>query len=292
MLEIDFVYVIFNNYNYAVKSINDLIEKFGGKYLKLNVIIVDNSYSISSKRIISKFNKFCDNNSNKNVYIHYLPSDINLGFSKACNKGFNFCNSETVIFANCDTRFYKTNADSFLKSINLCKYLTPIVGVKILNNKGIMANSAFSFNPLFILLKPLNHLAAMNKLFRFLLDNNFLNLKLNNDYYEKLDNGSVNKVDWISGCFMIVNREFLKEIGGFDERYFMYFDDVDLCRTAKQHNKIVLFDSQTSIIHFGQHESRKYKSILKTFISNKTARYHIFSWIKYLIKWRKDFLNQ
>ena len=88
---------------------------------------------------------------------------------------------------------------------------------------------------------------------------------------------------------MIINNKFFREIGGFDERYFMYFEDVDICRKARELGRDVLYDSNASIVHYGQHQSRKYKNFIKSILFNKTSRYHISSWIKYIIKWNKDF---
>lgn len=79
----------------------------------------------------------------------------------------------------------------------------------------------------------------------------------------------------VSGCFMLMDSDLLKKLGGFDERYFMYLEDVDLCRRALPFTDI-LFYSGATIIHVFSKGS--YKS-LNLFI------YHIKSAISYFNKW-------
>ena len=89
---------------------------------------------------------------------------------------------------------------------------------------------------------------------------------------------------------MLVQRKFFEQCKGFDERYFLYFDDVDICRKARNFKFNVIYDPNVSIIHNATHESRNTKGILKSVFLNKTSRYHLSSWIKYLFKWRLDFI--
>ena len=96
------------------------------------------------------------------------------------------------------------------------------------------------------------------------------------------------EVDWISGCCMFVSRKCFEVTNGFDERYFLYFDDVDICRNARLNNYKVIYDPRLIIRHFAKHQSASYKGIYKSLIFNRTSRFHITSWFLYLIKWRKD----
>lgn len=78
----------------------------------------------------------------------------------------------------------------------------------------------------------------------------------------------------LSGCFLIIPKEVLIEIGGFDERYFMYLEDLDLTlRIGSRFHNIQL---HTSVEHVGKYESRRSKKLLMI---------HIQSYIKFLVKW-------
>lgn len=79
----------------------------------------------------------------------------------------------------------------------------------------------------------------------------------------------------VSGCFMLIDSLLLKELHGFDERYFMYLEDVDLCRRALSFTEIVFYPG-ASITHvFGK---GSYKSL-------NLFAYHIKSAINYFNKW-------
>lgn len=79
----------------------------------------------------------------------------------------------------------------------------------------------------------------------------------------------------VSGCFMLLTNALLQELDGFDERYFMYLEDVDLCRRALPLTKIY-YCPETTIIHVFNKGSYKSKLLLW---------YHVRSAITYFNKW-------
>ena len=56
-------------------------------------------------------------------------------------------------------------------------------------------------------------------------------------------------VDWVSGACMLVRRSAVAAVGGFDERYFMYWEDADLCRRLRQHGSIVSYLPTVTAVH-------------------------------------------
>tara|TARA_R110002050_G_scaffold237905_1_gene374013 strand:+ start:24054 stop:24875 length:822 start_codon:yes stop_codon:yes gene_type:complete len=83
------------------------------------------------------------------------------------------------------------------------------------------------------------------------------------------------QVPSLSGCFMLLRTDVLEKIGGFDERFFMYCEDFDLCRRIGQISKTIYFP-EVSVIH--NYEKGSYKN-------RKLLFYHIASAIKYFNKW-------
>jgi len=103
-------------------------------------------------------------------------------------------------------------------------------------------------------------------------------LKGKNNYTYELkftDYNTEMEVPYLSGCFMFLRVSALKNIGLFDERYFMYGEDTDLSRRVHQKYKTIYFP-EVSIVHEYQKES--YKSIKMTLI-------HLRSMIQYFNKW-------
>ena len=83
--------------------------------------------------------------------------------------------------------------------------------------------------------------------------------------------------DFIHGCFMLFKTEDFIEVNGFDERYFLYMEDADICREIKKQSKEILYFPKEQITHI--HRKGSSKSI-------KLLSYHLISAIKYFNKWR------
>lgn len=86
---------------------------------------------------------------------------------------------------------------------------------------------------------------------------------------------SIMEVPSLSGCFMFMRCSVLKHIGGFDERYFMYAEDLDLCRRIGEVSKTMFYPG-VSVVH--EYEKGSYKN-------KKLLKYHISSIVKYFNKW-------
>lgn len=114
-----------------------------------------------------------------------------------------------------------------------------------------------------------------------LLGRRFLPIKAyqeKHDYMYELHWSGYDKemeVPSLSGCFMFLRCSVLKKIGGFDERYFMYAEDLDLCRRIGEISKTMYYPG-ASVVH--EYEKGSYKS-------KKLLKYHIVSIIKYFNKW-------
>lgn len=103
-----------------------------------------------------------------------------------------------------------------------------------------------------------------------------LNKKIDDNYQlRKTEYKKIMEVPTLSGCFMFIRNSILKEIGGFDDRFFMYMEDVDLSRRIGTISKNIFFP-KVSIYHAAERGSYKNLKLLK---------YHIKSAIKYFNKW-------
>jgi GT2 family glycosyltransferase len=79
----------------------------------------------------------------------------------------------------------------------------------------------------------------------------------------------------LSGCFMLLNTAVLEKIRGFDERYFLYMEDTDLCRRAHQVSKTAFYPAVSAVHHYAKGSYKNYKLL----------RYHICAAVKYFNKW-------
>lgn len=91
----------------------------------------------------------------------------------------------------------------------------------------------------------------------------------NKDITEQID------IEFCTGCFFVIRTEVLKKLNGFDDRFFMYFEDVDLSRRAKEFGRVVFYPD-VEVIHLWERASSKKLKLLCT---------HINSMFKYYLKW-------
>lgn len=259
-----------------------------------HIYIVDNSFAISDKESVQRLFSLTKAYSDKVVSIHYIPSDFNQGFGSACNKAAMLSNEDLIVFANCDTDFSRTDAQGFESLINIFQDdSVAIVGPKIISESGLLHASCFSFDPVSISLKPLRHVRKIGTVFtRHIPRYRSFKKRIDRITYEGMPKDIPVQVDWVSGCLMITSNDFFHSVQGFDERYFLYFEDVDLCRKARQLSKLVLFDPRVEVIHIAAHQSARNKGIARSLIRNRTARHHIRSWLRYCLKWKTDFVEK
>ena len=66
------------------------------------------------------------------------------------------------------------------------------------------------------------------------------------------------RVDWVAGMFMLFRREAFEAVGGFDERYFLYYEDVDICqRLQRRRGSRAIYDPRAEVLHDAQRASRR-----------------------------------
>jgi GT2 family glycosyltransferase len=81
--------------------------------------------------------------------------------------------------------------------------------------------------------------------------------------------------DWVAGMFMLFRREIFAEVGGFDESYFLYYEDVDLCRRLRRRGLDVRMVPSVDVIHDARRASRR---------SLRYLRWHIESMLRYFLQ--------
>ncbi|MBI4142469.1 glycosyltransferase, partial [Candidatus Uhrbacteria bacterium] len=93
-------------------------------------------------------------------------------------------------------------------------------------------------------------------------------------------------VDWAQGSALCIRGELWNTLGGFDERYHMYFEDIDLCRSAWLAGYQVRFLPSVVLVHAHGRQSARIRNILVNIWRTKETRWHLESWVKYTWKWR------
>jgi GT2 family glycosyltransferase len=84
--------------------------------------------------------------------------------------------------------------------------------------------------------------------------------------------------DWLAGMFLLMRREAFAKVGGFDEGFYLYYEDVDLCWRLRRAGYHIVQDRSVSVMHEARRESRR---------SLRFAKWHLASMVRYLFKTRR-----
>ncbi|HRN27753.1 MAG: glycosyltransferase [Ignavibacteriaceae bacterium] len=232
--------------NYNVKEfLQNLIHSIEKASLNLTkeILIVDNASDDGSVEFIKE----------KFPQIKLIANQKNLGFGKANNIGLKQANGKYILLINPDTLVAE---DTFEKMIKFFESNSEagLAGCKILNPDGSLQLACRRSFPgpwtSFTKVTGLSNLFPNSKIFA----------RYNLTY---LDENKTYEVDAISGSFMMMRKEVYEKVGGFDEQFFMYGEDLDLCYRIQKSGFKVYYVHSTQIIHY-KGESTKRSSLDET----------------------------
>lgn len=170
--------------------------------------------------------------------VRLLVSEQNLGFSRGHNHCAKVAQGKYLFLLNPDT-LVAAGALEQLVAFAEAHPEVGIVGPKILNPDGSLQYSCRRFpNPVAALFRntPLGRLFPHNRYTRDYLMTDW-------------DHSSVREVDWVSGAAFLIRKAVYDQLGGFDEQFFMYCEDVDLCYRAWQAGWKVVYIPDAVIYH-------------------------------------------
>lgn len=185
---------------------------------KSEIIVVDNGSTDSTVKILSQI---------KNVKI--IENNANLGFAKANNIGLKEATSEYIVFMNSDIELLDSTISDMVQYLKNNSHIG-IIGPKFLNPD--LTPQASVFPPQ----------TAINAFKEF-----WLKQKAFSKYIPQSNQPL--KVSFISGGCLAVKKDFFKSIGTWNEKYFFYFEDMDLCRQVNRSGKDVFFYPLSKVIH-------------------------------------------
>lgn len=270
MKDVNIVYVNYLLKDELLRSLDSLLSDLRASGLDAAVTVVDNSMNKDNLRqALSAY-----------PTVNYVLPQKNLGFGKGNNFGFRQTEARYCLFLNPDTEI-PANSQTIGRMVKFLNENHKIgcLGVKILNFDDSIQHNCYRFDLPSILIKPFKQIN---------LDKKYKWIKKHADKLEMKDfnHNQTRPVDWVLGAALMVRQEVFKEVGCFDERYFMYMEDCDLCRAMWEKGRPVYYLHDIVIRHAHNRDSAKVPGIFRAFLKNKMARVHFISWLKYLWKWR------
>lgn len=236
------------------------IAKVSGRSLRLEeIVIVDNASSDNSLESLEA----------GKIPLRIIRNDVNRGFGVACNQGAMGITADYLLFLNPDVRLSAPSLEkplSFLEDPQNDR--VGIVGIQMINDYGQICRSCARFPATGTFFSAM---FGLDRLFPGVFPGHFM---------VEWDHRDSREVDQVMGSFFLVRSSLFRLLGGFDERFFVYFEEVDFAVRARQAGYRTYFLSDVAAHHKGGGTSRQVKG-LRLFYSLRSRlqyAYKHFTW--------------
>ncbi|MBT2334943.1 glycosyltransferase family 2 protein [Variovorax paradoxus] len=205
------------------------------------VVVVDNNSSDDSMMNVGV--------GDSGIFLELIFNKGNAGFGAACNQGAKSCGSEYVLFLNPDAQLF---CDSLLIPLSYMQKRensnVGISGIQLVDSKGQVSRTCSRF-------------PATSLLFAQALGLNKIPfLRSWSQHMGEWDHAGDREVDQVIGAFFLVRRTLFEALGGFDERFFVYFEEVDLSYRARQAGWRSVYLAGAQAFHAGGGTSEQAKA--------------------------------
>ena len=231
------VSVIIVNWN-TKKLLRDCLTSVYEQTMNIDyeVIVVDNGSTDGSTEMIK----------HNFPQVSLIQNKENRGFAAANNQAIATARGRYVLLLNSDTVVLDKAIEKTLAFAD-AHTEAGAVGCRVLNPNSTVQTTCFMFPSL------LNMLLSSTYLYKLFPKNRFFGREqmtwwLRND---------VREVDVVTGCFILVRREAIEQVGTMDESFFMYGEETDWCYRLKKNGWKVMFTPVGQIIHFGGQSAAK-----------------------------------
>ncbi len=224
------------------------------KGIDYEIIVVDNNSKDGSVEAASALG------------VKVITNKENFGFAKANNQGTEIAKGEFILFLNSDTEI----KDNVLGEMVTYLKENPKVGVatSALNNKDGSIQATGGYFPTLLSVfswMTIQDIPFVDKLIKpfhphhsksFFAKGDEFYGSINADMSPEERHKSKKQLDWVTGAFLLTRKKILEEVGGWDETFFMYVEEVDLCFRVKKLGYQVWYYPKWSITHLGGASSK------------------------------------
>ena len=235
MYDLSIIIPSYNTKDTTYKCIDLLINNLSKTTFKYQIIVVDNHSSDGSTAMLKKF---------KNNNFVLITNVKNEGYAKANNIGLRYAQGRTILYLNSDVIIDETI--SFIKILTFLDNHSHVAGltVKVILPTGKLDMACHRGFP--TLWKSFCYFIKLESIFKYIpiLNSVFCGYHL----WNKL-NDSIHEIDSPSGAFFLVKKQVVDKIGGFDEDYFMYGEDLDLSYRIKKLGLKIIYYPLFTVVH-------------------------------------------
>jgi GT2 family glycosyltransferase len=244
MVKLSIIIVSYNARDHLARCLTILYSRT--QNLSFETIVVENASNDGSRYMLAQ----CF------PQVRVIHSDQNLGFAKGCNLGARHVAGAYLLFLNSDTEVISDALSVLSRFLDEHKQVG-VVSARLvypdLSEQGV----ARSFPT------PANAIWGRTTL----LTRAFPRNRFSRRYLVSRENRSSEPfgVDWVSGACLMVRADIFRDLGGYDETFFMYWEDADLCFRVKQRSWSVFSVPAAVVIHHEGGSSRRKARLIMEF---------------------------
>ena len=232
-MKLSIIIVSYNTKDYLEDTLQSI--KQSTDHLEKEIIVVDNASTDGSLEMLNKFN-----------WVKLINNNHNLGYAAANNSGLKQARGEYILFLNSDTKIFPHTLSTMIDfmdqhpdvGISTCRVELPSGQIDPASHRGFPT--------------PWNALTYFLGLEKLLPKTKFFS-----GYHQSWkDMTQVHDIDSPAGAFFLTRKSILDQIGGFDNQFFMYAEDLDLALRIKQAGWKIMYVPLTKIIHHKKQSGR------------------------------------
>lgn len=194
----------------------------------------------------------------------------NHGFARAVNEGCRLSQGDWLLLLNPDVTLSDDFLDRVIEHVDRLTGLDPRLGVVGFHLRNADGSRQLSTGPIPTLLGSLSRLLLPRRRRK----------------YQTQPTIDPERTPWVTGCCLLVNRECLDDLGGLDEQFFLYYEDVDLCHRAQANGWGVWYDPTLAVVHHDPLHGRPQPAALRLVTRHSLltfARKHWPAWQAHLL---------
>ena len=256
------VIVSFNTREILRECLDSVIRESGS--LRIEILVVDNNSSDGSPQMVEE----------TFPQVRLLRSEVNLGFGAANNLALQQAKGRYFVLLNSDAFFQKGALERAIRHMDE-QPDCGLGGSRLVGRDGSWQPSSRSFHSIVRDLIVMTGLAGQFPRSKFF------------GHFDRTwaDDDQPASVDWVPGAFAIIRPEALGRTGLFDPAFFLYYEEVDLCRRIKQAGYSVWYWPDIVVVHIGGESSRQLKTTLE--VSSMAAQVVMWRMRSTLLYYRK-----
>jgi GT2 family glycosyltransferase len=238
---LDIVLVNWNSGHQLLDAVLSIVNHHAGIVGK--VVVVDNSSTDGSLDVLKQ------QLPRTPFRLQLIENSTNEGFAAACNRGARLCDREYLLFLNPDARLFADSLAAPLAYIEEVENAdVGICGVQLVDERRVVARSCARFPSTAAFVA---EAVGLSK---------FRGLRSLGHHMTEWHHASTREVDHVIGAFYLIRRSLFDSLNGFDERFFVYLEDLDLSLRAHRAGWRCVYYAGARAFHAGGGTSRQVKA--------------------------------